>query len=213
MRRSPQSLHNIQRQLAFGTAALFILLGAWLRFSHLDWDDWQQLHPDERGIWYVAQTIELPHTPSEILPPQHSPLNPYRTTSGDRRTYPYGHLPLYLTVFISNILHAINGEDQPVALLHASRIVSATSDTLTILIAALLAYELGGQWAGATAAGMMAFAVIHIQDAHFGTVDTMAAMFATATIWLLVRLVRTHSRRDALLALTHERGLAMPIAR
>lgn len=62
------------------------------------------------------------------------------------------------------------------------------------------AYVLGGRWATVAAPGMCAFSVIHIQIAHFGTVVTLAALFATATIWLLIRFAGSHHRFDSLLA-------------
>ena len=188
------------RTLAIVAVLLLVAIGTGMRFRHLDWDGWQQLHPDERGIWYVAQTIQLPANLIDAFEIRHSTLNPFRTSSGARRSFPYGHLPLYATVLTAEVLSAVTGMNHPVAVLHAGRIVAASADSLTILIVALLGREIGGRWAGVTAAGMAAFAVAHIQNAHFGTVDTFASLFATTTIWLLVRFAGKRRRLDLILA-------------
>lgn len=194
------TLSRLPRAAAWGLTLLFVLLGGWLRFTHLDWDGWQQLHPDERGIWFVAQTIHLPDSLSDATAPARSPLNPFRTESGERRTYPYGHLPLYASALLGRAVVAFNGEGVALALLKSARLLSALSDTLCIVAAALLAREIGGRWAGMGAAAFTATAVLHIQNAHFGTVDTTAALFATATVWLLARYAHSARRRDSVLA-------------
>jgi hypothetical protein len=196
--------------------SLILLVGALLRFSHADWDGGHQLHPDERGILFVAQTIALPDSLSEALTPSRSPLNPFRTPEGERRDFAYGHLPLYVTTLARHLLdlpndslpgdsflgRLLNTSAQPrfVHLTYVGRALSALYDTLTILAAWLLARELFNRRAARLAAAFTAVAVLHVQNAHFGTVDSMLSLFATLTLWLLTRHAKTGCRRDSLLA-------------
>ncbi len=202
---------------------LIMLVGAWLRFDHADWDDGQQFHPDERAILFVAETIELPASSRQALTPALSPLNPFRTRQGEQRPYPYGHLPLYTTVTVQQLLHLtceiapsgcqsiapdtfvghllnVGGAPRFNHLTYVGRAFSALCDTLTILAAALLAHALFGWQAGLLASVLACFAVLHLQNAHFGTVDSALALFSTVAVWLSVRYVHTHRRRDSLLA-------------
>ncbi|MBN1430780.1 MAG: glycosyltransferase family 39 protein [Anaerolineae bacterium] len=217
--------------------ALIVAGGAWLRFGHGDWDGGNQLHPDERGILFVAQDIGLP-TSLDTLVPHLSPLNPFRTPEGVERPYAYGHFPLYVMVLtqwllsepcplIEPICRTITTESLASRLLNISnlprfdhlmvvgRAFSALFDTIIIVAVWLLARELFGSEhptpgpssctgrgikSGVVAAVMCAVAVLHIQNAHFGTVDTALALFATLSVWLLARYTRTQRRRDSVLA-------------
>lgn len=215
---------------------LIVLLGAALRFTHSDWDGGNQLHPDERAILFVAQTVELPSSLPEALNPARSPLNPFRAPEGEKRIFPYGHLPLYLTAGVEHVLGAIGRalaragyqieEDTLIGhllggassagsdtssradlaearfdrLTYTGRALSALCDTLTILAVALLARDQFGRLAGLLAAAFTASAVLHIQNAHFGTVDTPLALFATLSVWRLARFGATGRLRDSLLA-------------
>ncbi|MBN1313355.1 MAG: glycosyltransferase family 39 protein [Anaerolineae bacterium] len=219
--------------------------GAWLRFGHNDWDGGNQLHPDERGILFVAQDIALPDSLVDVFRSWHSSLNPFRTADGSGRLYAYGHLPLYAMVIVERLIN-VSGLPRFDRLMLAGRAVSALFDTLTILAVWLLGrdlFEIAGRehdtdnlfyrreyreklkeisaisavnlehadgqmsvserscgWAGVVGAGLCAVAVLHIQNAHFGTVDTALALFATLSVWLLVRYTRTRQHRWSTLA-------------
>jgi hypothetical protein len=200
-----------------------MMVGAWLRFSHADWDATNHLHPDERGILFVAETIKLPARLPNFFTPEDSPLNPLRAPDGSERPFAYGHFPLYATAISQQVLalpcagsppicevvppdsffgRLMNVSHQPrfTHLTYTGRALSALFDTLTILAVGLLAQELFNRWAGVIAASLACFAVLHIQNAHFGTVDTAAGLFATLTIWMLVRMVRRWRIKDGLLA-------------
>lgn len=200
-----------------------LVFGVWLRFSHADWDAGNQLHPDERAILFVAQTIRPPAGPSEALTPDRSPLNPFRAPEGGTRSFAYGHFPLYVAVLTQHLLNLpcagdsaichtmppdtfagrlLNVSAQPPFnhLTYVGRALSALYDTLTILATALLARQLFNSRAGLLAAALTAVAVLHIQNAHFGTVDASLTLFTTLTLWLLARHADSHNRRDSLLA-------------
>ncbi|MBN1121290.1 MAG: glycosyltransferase family 39 protein [Anaerolineae bacterium] len=207
----------------FSALALVLItaIGAWFRFTHLlDWDGGYQLHPDERGILFIAQTIELRAEDGSI---RLAGLNPYRNGDGEQRSYAYGHLPLYASAGLERVLSLpcklnpewcerirgnstagmiLNSGGKPRFdhLLISGRLFSAFCDTLTILSVALLAGRLFRRWAGVFSAALCASAVTHIQNAHFGTVDTSLALFATLTLWALVRYSETGKPGDSLLA-------------
>ncbi len=203
--------------------ALAMFAVAALSFTHSDWDAGSQLHPDERSILFIAQTIELPASLQATFDARTSPLNPYRDAGGGQRSYAYGSLPLYGEVvaeralslpcrlapdacrsvppdtFAGRLLN-VAGASRFDHLTWVGRALSALADTLTILGAALLARRLFGHAAGLLAAWLTAFAVLHIQNAHFGTVDSALALFCTLAVWMLVRYTQTRTRRDSLLA-------------
>lgn len=214
--------------LVWISLAGILFAGAWLRFTHLDWDGMNQLHPDERAILFIASQIHVPDHLADALSPQQSRLNPLRTSVGEMQAYPYGHFHLYAVVLAHKVLslpcivlpcnvfpegsltsHLLNARAEPsfTHLTYSARAISALSDTLAILATFLLTRRLFGAWPGVVAAGLMAFAVLHIQNARFGTVDALLALFAVLTLWLLVRYSVTGARRDSILA-----GICMGLA-
>ena len=113
MKREPFSRRRIAGKAVF--LALFAALlasAALLRFTGINWDQHQQVHPDERFIVWVADTMSLPDSLGEAFDPARSPLNPFRwpagagELAGKPRNYAYGHFPLYLLVIVA---HAAQG--------------------------------------------------------------------------------------------------------
>ena len=64
-------------------------------------------HPDERStVAFYAPTIRWPEELSTILDPRASTLNPFwNVDQQTRRSYTYGHFPLYVLVLTANIFH------------------------------------------------------------------------------------------------------------
>lgn len=81
--------------------ALFVvlILGAYLRYSGLNWDNGAHLHPDERYITLTGINIERPASFEEYLDPQTSRLAPANNEYG---SYIYGTFPLF---FAKEIAH------------------------------------------------------------------------------------------------------------
>jgi hypothetical protein len=205
------------------TLIVVVLTGALLRLSNANWDGGYNLHPDERAVLFVAQSITVPTPSFGILSPHDSPLNPLRNPDGTIRSYSYGHLPLYATAAVQRLLalpckiqprlcqgippdtfagRLLNVTHAPAFghLTYVGRALSALYDTLTILVTALLAGRLFGREAGLPAAAMMAFAVLHIQNAHFGTVDTALTLFSTLSVLLLADYALSRRRYVSILA-------------
>ncbi len=98
-----------------------ILIGGALRFTDINWDRFQHVHPDERFIVWVADTMNWP---SEVdggffvqlgvaLDPARSSLNPLRwppgagDLAGQPRNFAYGHFPLYLLIGVGHAAAAV----------------------------------------------------------------------------------------------------------
>ncbi|MGQ9814202.1 MAG: DUF2298 domain-containing protein, partial [Candidatus Roseilinea sp.] len=91
------------RRLLRSVALIIILIVAgWLRFTGLNWDEDQLLHPDERYIAVLASTVRAPQSLAEYFDAGASPLNPFNTSWG--RDYVYGTLPLFLGRFAAEWL-------------------------------------------------------------------------------------------------------------
>lgn len=95
---------------------LILAAAAVLRFTGINWDRFQHVHPDERFIVWVADTVRWPADAGAVLDPARSPLNPLRwppdpanpdnPLAGRPRNYAYGHFPLYLLVFSARLAQA-----------------------------------------------------------------------------------------------------------
>jgi len=103
------------------TFCVVLIAGAALRLTHINWDQFQHVHPDERFIVWVADSVSAPEDLATALDPARSPINPFRwppnagdpsTGSGDPlagkpRSYAYGHFPLYLLVVVAHGAQAV----------------------------------------------------------------------------------------------------------
>lgn len=200
--------------------ALFVavVLAGLLRFSHLDWDSLLDTHPDERWVLFVASSLRVPEQPSDLLRPAYSTLNPFRASDpegglGTARSFAYGHLPLYAMVvarpLVSPLLRAAH-PDPFEQLTLAGRGLSALADTLTVLVIGLLARHLYGERAAWLAAAFGALALLHIQQAHFATVDSILTLFVTSALWFMTHVASGgHSTRRASLLAGACAGLAL----
>ena len=166
-----------------------------LRLYGLSWDEgfgWTP-HPDERAILFKVIELELPPLGdlSVLLDAEQSPWNP--------GWFPYGSFPLYLIKLVDILfgdLPVVGFEDLRVP----ARAVSALADVVTILVTYLIGRAIWSRATGLLAAGLVSFAVIHIQLSHFFAVDTLMALFATATLYFLLRVARWGRYSDSALA-------------
>ena len=83
-----RTLRDLARRLAATTSdrvlvlewlALILVLGAVLRFTGLDWDQGQHLHPDERFLTMVENSLQWPESLGQYLSLIHisEPTRPY----------------------------------------------------------------------------------------------------------------------------------------
>ena len=154
-----------------GVVALFVAaLG--VRLLGIDWDQGAMFHPDERRI--AEAVLEMSFSPLQL----------------DPHFFAYGSLPLVLT----RAACSLGGLLSPWFLTFGGvvltgRALSALWGALTVVLAASLGRRLGGERAGLLAGGLLAMAVLHVQNSHFATVDVPLACLATAALLLAVRVL------------------------
>ena len=201
-------LPALPRPTPVALALIVILVFALgLRLYGVNWDDGSShsLHPDERSVVWTAQQLSLDSlkSPLELFDVQKSSLvpRPPGATSG-HGVYDYGSLPFYLLGAVGWVVNAVPGvEDANMYdLTIIGRVISALFDTGTVLVVFLIARRLFNERAGLLAALFTAFAVLHIQLAHFYTTEAMLTFFSCLSFLFVVRLSEGGRRRDAALA-------------
>ncbi len=111
----PNSPFRRQTLVCVALLVVLVAAGGALRFTHIDWDQAQHVHPDERFIVWVADTLAWPGSLLAALDPERSALNPFRwpaggddaSLAGQARNYAYGHFPLYLLVGVAHAAQAV----------------------------------------------------------------------------------------------------------
>ena len=144
-----------------------------MRLYGIHWDEGFPYtpHPDERAILMKTQDMHFPKLDQlgTLLDSEKSPLNP--------RWFPYGTLPIYVLKITESITSTIT--EQTIDLRTYGRLLSSLADLGTIIGTSLLALKAFGRRTAVLAALLTAFAVLHIQLAHFFAFDSFAAFFAT----------------------------------
>jgi YYY domain-containing protein len=174
--------------------ALFLILalGAYLRFTGLNWDEGTHLHPDERFLTLVESAIGLPNSIGEYFDTDASPLNPYNS---DYTFFVYGTFPIFLVRYAAEWVGQ-TGYDQ-VQLV--GRALSASFDLLSLLLLYLIGKRLFSRKVGLLAALLGSLSVLMIQHAHFFVVDPIANTFVLAGILFAVQVMQRGLAKDYLL--------------
>lgn len=173
-----------------------LLLGAFLRFYGLNWDQGYHLHPDERAITMISEGIHWPREGewSKIFTPE-SPLNP--------KFFAYGSLPIYLLKIMGYLTSFINpsfGQYDKLNLV--GRALSTLFDTATIFSTYFLGKRLlfKSSKPALIASLFYGLSVLPIQLSHFYAVDTLLSFFMTLVIVLLVSYHEKPSAKKIALA-------------
>lgn len=205
-RRRP---HATLRSGTLGTGSIlfFILVAAAaVRFTGLNWDDGQHLHPDERFITMVADRIRFPSGVDEYFDTPRSPANPYNKDFG---SYVYGTFPLFFVRGVTEAIQAFATTALPTTgslgeffkgwrtaasygeITLVGRALSGIADLLTIVFVFLIGVRLYGRAVGLLAALLAAFTVLQIQAAHFFTAEGPVTLLLTAAFYLALRASQT----------------------
>ncbi len=187
---------------------IILVAAAGLRFYNLNWDNGTFAHPDERStVAFYAPTIRWPAEPATLLEPRASTLNPFWDVQNQsRRSYTYGHFPLYTLVLVANLLSRLTPLatwlELPPAIgqflatsqsghgyAQIGRALMALADLASVYLLFLLGRRLYGLWAGLLAAALSAFTVLQIQLAHFFAVDPVSTTFTLLALYGAILMV------------------------
>ena len=97
VRLQPLVTSNVAVALTLGVILVF---GLQLRLTHVNWDQGQHLHPDERYWSIVSSQIQPPDSVSEYFDSGRSKLNPYNYQG----SFVYGTFPLFLNKAVAEWL-------------------------------------------------------------------------------------------------------------
>ncbi len=196
---------GLSRRMSLEGLAVFLilpilLLGAYFRFTGLNWDEFTHLHPDERFLTIVASGLSSPDNPLDYLRTSVSTLNPYNL---GQPSFVYGNFPMTVTRYVAEwtaaLCQTLTGADGiPPAWcgrdytgydgVHlVGRFLSALVDLVAVLLTFLIGRRLYGTAAGLIAALLLALAVMPIQQSHFFTMDNWAAALTTLAIYAAIR--------------------------
>ena len=198
----PTTEPSVNRRLGWETFSVFLVLlvllvGAYFRFSGLDWDGNHHLHPDERFLTIVASSLHSVPDPLSYLHTSESTLNPYNF---GQTFYVYGNFPMTVTRLVaegtnwacnylaewnlSACAYSFTAYDG-VHLL--GRFLSGLMDLVSIFFTFLIGRRLYDWRVGLLGALLLALAVMPIQQSHFFTMDNWAAALTTMTLYTAVR--------------------------
>ena len=163
--------------------ALILIVGGYFRFLNLNWDESYHLHPDERFLSMVLNSIQPVHNVSEYFNNQTSTLNP---NNHGYTFFVYGTFPLFLIHYVGEWIGQV-GYD-PITLV--GRQLSAFSDLFTVILVFLIGYKLVNRRVGLIASALYACAVLPIQQSHFMTVDTFTNTFGMMTVLAAVVILK-----------------------
>ncbi len=205
--RENDSKHSHSSFIVHCSLFIILLVGGYLRFTGLNWDEGQWIHPDEGHMRMITSVIEMPDSLSLYFDTHNSPLN----CRNRGYQYSYGTLPLFLTRMMAEWLDLGCGESPgklsaAVASLlvgasdlqcspgaftgprsaQVGRTFSALADLGAVFLIYLIGRRLYGETVGLLAAGLGALTAFSIQQAHFFTVDSMACFFVALTAYFSV---------------------------
>lgn len=169
------------QHLAHWLLLLAILLGAWFRFTGVNWDENQHLHPDERFLTMVETSISLPKSLGEYFDSANSPLNPFNR---GHTTFVYGTFPVFLVRVIGEMVGQTGYDEITIV----GRLLSGLFDLATVYVIYLIGRRLYGSWVGAVGALLAAATAFNIQQSHFFTVDTFATTLIAVALYYAVRI-------------------------
>ena len=177
--RAPSMRHNV----TFGLLLLILLLAAVLRFTGLNWDEHQHLHPDERFLTMVENSLTWPTSLAQYWDSSQNPLNPYNHDFG---SYVYGLLPLV----VAKLFGQITGYTGYDGVYLVGRVLSGIMDIMCVYLVYLIGRRLYNRRVGLLGALLLAVSVLSIQHSHFFTVDSYTTFFATLSLYMAVRVAQ-----------------------
>ena len=198
LNRQKPSAPNSHPDLSDAAVALaliaILLLGAYFRGVGLfTWDGEFHLHPDERFLTMVEAALEWPKSIGEYFNSAISPLNPYNRGYD---FFVYGTLPLFLVKWASL---RVNMTDYWHVHL-VGRALSALFDLGSVLMIFLIGAKLYSRKVGLLASALLSMTVLHIQCAHFFTVESFTVFFTCVSFYAIILVAQRGEWYDYALA-------------
>lgn len=167
-----------------------LIIGAFLRFYNLNWDNNYHLHPDERFLVMVGNAMKQPSTFIKYLDPQASTFNPANL---DYKFYVYGIFPVVLNKLLAPSF--LNDTYNGFAI--QGRALSAFFDFLTLIIVMKLLMLLRKHRNIPTETILLgtffyAITVFSIQLSHFFAVDTFLNFFMIISLYFILKFFYEH---------------------
>jgi YYY domain-containing protein len=181
---------------------LILLVGGYLRLSHINWDQGTHIHPDERFLTMVEDALQLPKSLGQYFDSTTSPLSPYNHQGFG--FFVYGTLPIFIVRLAAEGLNRFNqlagwwseGHGVLVNFLgyggvhFVGRALSGIFDLGCVGLAYVIGRRLYNGRVGLLAAALLAFSVLPLQQSHFFTVDTFATFFSLVAFYFAVRVAQ-----------------------
>ena len=185
--------------------AAILLVGAYLRLSHINWDLGTHVHPDENFLTMVTSALQLPSSLHQFFDSTTSPMNPYNNGFG---LFVYGTLPIFIVRVVAQLVNHLNQAGQfwtlaPGAAVDLTsygavylvgRALSALVDLCSVGLLFVLGRRLYGNKVGLLAAVLYAFCALPLQQSHFYTVDTWGTFFSLVTLYFAIRVAQGGER-------------------
>ncbi len=196
------------RALTVAAVVGILLIGGFLRLTHVNWDANGHLHPDERFLTQVSNDTRGPSSIANYFDTDTSAANPYNIKHPDgarQTTFVYGTLPLFLTKAVASNLALLSlgyfdDYDDYDHYNRSGRALSGLFDLGTVLLVFLIGRQLANRQVGLLAAFLYALSAFPIQNAHFYVVDPFVGFFAAFTLLFAIRSAQHGRWRDFLLA-------------
>ncbi len=161
-----------------------IVIGGLFRFYRLNWDNWLYFHPDERNIAWAVTRIHF-------------------FDRMDPKFFAYGGFPIYLDRVFCQLVLAVTKETAWVEnwghINLIGRYISATISTATLPLVYLLAQSVFSPPVAVVAIWFAAFTPFLIQQAHFGTTESMITFFAVLLTYLSLPLLAKPTKKQSVL--------------
>jgi len=163
---------------------IILLIAAFFRFYGINWDQNQHLHPDERFLTMVTQSLKWPSSLPEYFNTSISPFNPHNSNFP---FYVYGTFP----IFFVKALSEISGFTDYNTITILGRFISGCFDILVVYLVFLIGKKVFSTPIGLLAAFFYSISILPIQLSHFFAVDTFLNFFMVLTTYLLLKSIYT----------------------
>ncbi len=168
-----------------------LALGAYLRFTGIEWDKDFHLHPDERFLTMVETSLTPVDSLKAYFDTSTSSLNPHNVRDANgNQSYPlfvYGDLPIVVVRYVGEWFN-MTGYGEIYIL---GRILSGIFDLGTVLVVFFIAKNLFTRfWPSWLAALIYACSALPIQISHYFIVDNFTTFFAMLAFLAAVTILK-----------------------